>query len=435
MYNRTEISNALVLAGVRVALAALSVLFLFSCSSKDVLEEIEDINTDSTDPMRFSCQMDQGTPQQRATSTLLTTDFLVNTYKAYATSKQQTVMPNYHVEYYTRGNAWSGTLQHFWDYTTIEGQYEKFWDYSNFPYRFHAVAPYTNNQARVKMDDHNLSIHAPYYYQTCLNGTVQTRKADCTLTTEEAEPYIAAQVHRGTDGKDTDLLAIDPAKANVNNTTTTRHREVWMPFHHLNSKIRFAVYSLHPWATENLLYIKDLTIKVTSDNFVTAATGYEASCGGTGTNDDPYTSWRDLSANSGFKGLTRKPALSLPTLFTFEGGRNVAGNDLRLAQTQKTAFFLQCTEGIMQLPQTNVTMTVSFKVYDQNDQVYLTFTDVPIEIEIDGTYHPYHTWQSGYIYTYYLILGGIGDKLELSFTCTLTPWEYVNGSLSTDLEH
>ena len=60
---------------------------------------------------------------------------------------------------------------------------------------------------------------------------------------------------------------------------------------------------------------------------------------------------------------------------------------------------------------------------------------VPIEIEIDGTYHPYHTWQSGYIYTYYLILGGIGDKLELSFTCTLTPWEYVNGSLSTDLEH
>ena len=204
-----------------MALAALSVLFFFSCSSKDVLEEIEDINTDSTDPMRFSCQMDQGTPQQRATSTLLTTDFLVNTYKAYATSKQQTVMPNYHVEYYTRGNAWSGTLQHFWDYTTIEGQYEKFWDYSNFPYRFHAVAPYTNNQARVKMDDHNLSIHAPYYYQTCLNGTVQTRKADCTLTTEEAEPYIAAQVHRGTDGKDTDLLAIDPAKANFNNTTTT----------------------------------------------------------------------------------------------------------------------------------------------------------------------------------------------------------------------
>lgn len=419
-----------------MALAACGVLLILSaCAGNTVIQEVEDINTDSTDPMKFSCQLQQGAQGQRANAaTLLTSDFIVDTYKAYATPKQQCVMQRFHVRYSSSGNAWNGDVQHFWEYNQVDGQELKYWDYSHFPYRFHAVAPYTNDAARVSFDDRQLQIQAPYYAQTCTNGLITTHRADGSITTENPEPYIVAQVHRGTDGRDTDLLAIDPQHTNLNNATTTRHREVWMPFHHLNSKIRFAVYALSPWVTANLLYIKNLRIKVTTDDFVTAATGYSAACSGTGSNADPFRGWRDWSSHSGFTGLSKAPAASLPLLFRFDGGRDVPGNDLRDCQTQRTAFFLQCPDGIMQLPQTGVRLTISFDVYDENDQLYKAFSDVPIEYELDGTHHPLHTWQSGYIYTYYFILGSVDDKLGITFTCTLTPWEDITGSLSTDLE-
>ena len=444
MYARTynNITFAQVLAGTLRVLAALCVLFILcSCSSDTTLKKTDE-STDSTDPLTFTCQLTQDAQTRAATT--LTSDFIVSTYKAYATSEQQTVMDRYYVEYKTTGSAWEGTNRPYWDYTSVPGQYEKFWDYSHFPYRFHAIAPNTSSSRaassprsssfldHVTLSATTLTISAPYHFQTCLNGMV-------TPSAPEAEPYVVAQLHRDADGKDHDLLAFGEDSPTLNNSTTTRHREVWLPFHHLNAKIRFAVYSLAPWASANSLYISDLTIKVTSTSFTTAATGYEATCEGLGTEASPFTSWRvhpPYTGTAGFLGLTKTDALS--HLLHFEGGKDIPGNDLRDCQTQKTAFFLQCQDGIMQLPQENVSMTVSMKIYNKADgNLYQSFTDVPIEYELDGTRHTRHTWQSGYLYTYYLVLGKEGtspDKLSIDFTCTLTPWEDITGSLSTDLE-
>ena len=429
MYARTynKPIGTQVLAGALRALAAPCVLLsLIACSSSTTLSEIEE-NTDSTDPLGFTCQLTQDEPRSRAT--LLTSDFIVSTYKAFATEKQFTVMDRYHVEYKTTGTAWDGTIRPYWDYTGVQGQSEKYWDYSHFPYRFHAVAPYPA-PGEVSFDHKDLRINAAYRHQTCINGLVQP-------TASEAEPYVAAQLHRATDGRDHDILAIDASNSHLNNSTTTRHREVWMPFHHLNSKIRFAVYSLSPWASANSLYIDDLTVKVVSDRFVTSATGYKATCGGTGTAESPFTGWRTdppYDAATGFQGLSTGTAGL--QLFRFDGGKDVPGNDLRDCQTKRTAFFLQCADGIRQLPQTNVRLSVSFRVCKPDGTVYQTFTDVPLEYELDGTYHPLHSWQSGYLYTYYFVLGSGGspDKLEIEFTCALVPWDDIAGSLSTDLE-
>ena len=141
MYARTynNITFAQVLAGTLRVLAALCVLFILcSCSSDTTLKKTDE-STDSTDPLTFTCQLTQDAQTRAATT--LTSDFIVSTYKAYATSEQQTVMDRYYVEYKTTGSAWEGTNRPYWDYTSVPGQYEKFWDYSHFPYRFHAIAP------------------------------------------------------------------------------------------------------------------------------------------------------------------------------------------------------------------------------------------------------------------------------------------------------
>lgn len=405
-------------------LVALGLLCCSACMKKIQIEDYEEIDINGTDPLSFTCKAQQEAATRSASSPL-TTDFMVDTYKAYGSDRQFTVMENYHVEYKTTGSAWDGTVRPYWDYSKVEGQYVKYWDMSSFPYRFNAVAPYPYG-GNVKMEAHKLTINAAFYHQTCNNGLVTTRDGLCNATSEKAEPYIVAQVQRDNDGKDKDFLALSPENSNLNNNSTTRNREVWMPFHHLNSKIRFAVYSLHPWVTENLIYITDLSIKVSSDNFITAADKYSAE-------DDDRDGWRNMvDGNSGFEGLTSSD--THPTLLRFDGGKDVPGNDLRTAQTKSSAFFLQCKEGMIQLPQENVKMTVSFKLRREDGSLYKEFTDVPIRYELDGSEHVVHNWQSGYIYSYYLVLGGIDDKLEISFTCSLEAWEEVYGSLSTDLE-
>ena len=427
MFHRTTITLTPVLAGAHKALAALGVLFFISCTSNTTIHEIEEL-PQSTDPLSFTCRLDEsGVEQTTRASSLLTSDFRASVYKAFATAKQQTVMNGYHVEYKTTGTAWDGNVRPYWDYTTVAGQHQKYWDYQNFPYRFHAVAPYTAATSEVAFDDTDLTINAPYYYQTCHNGTVQTRDAMGTITTAKAEPYIISQLQRRTDGTDQDLLA--RRSTTINNQTTTKHREVWMPFHHLNSKIRFAVYSLHPWLSANYTYITDLSVKVSSSNFSTTATGYHASCNATG-------NWRvspPYDGTNGFTGVTKTSGPG-PEIFRFDGGPGVAGNDLRTAQTQATAYFLQCKDGFMQIPQKDVEMTVSCTLRRGDGSVYKTYTDIPVSLLLDGSYQPHHDWLPGYIYTYYLVISGVDDKLELQFTCTLTDWDDIPGSLSTDLE-
>ena len=326
-------------------------------------------------------------------------------------------MDRYTVEYKTSGTAWDGNVRPYWDYTQVSGQIQRYWDFSNFPYRFHAVAPCPDNKSAVTLTDKEVRLDKGYYCQTVTNGVVSP-------SNDTAEPYMLAQVHRAADGVDTDILAQDDQHRHINTSSTSLNREVWMPFHHLNSKVRFAVYSLSPWVTANYLYVKDLTVKVSSDDFVTSASGFEATC-------TESSSWRPDVFPFCFTGLTK--ATSPPTLLSYSGmsnGTPLQDNDLRENQTQKTANFLQCKDGIMQIPQDGVKMTVSLKLLKADQTDYKTLADIPIKLDDTDVF----SWKPGYIYTYYLVIGGIPDKLEIEFTCTLTPWEDITGSLSTDLE-
>lgn len=394
---------------------------LTACSSSSEIEEVKNI-TDSTDPLTFTCISAEAeqTDATRAANTPLNTGFLVSTYKAFALGHQQEVMDKYRVEYKTSGNAWDGTVRPYWDYTTVAGQYERYWDYSNYPYRFNAIAPCPNSSASVVLNDKQLTINTPYKMQNCVNGNVSPAN-------NVAEPYLVAQVQRNADGKDYDCMATTGTKE-INTASSTLNRSVAMPFHHLNSKIRFGIYSLSPWATANALCIKDLTINVTSQKFATTAVGYNAI-----STSNSFTWYR----GSGFSGFTGVSYDTTPgtCLLQFDGGPEVEGNDMSLHQGRSSAYWLQCQNGLMQIPQTSVQLSVSMKLCYTDGSVYKTYTDVPIKLEKEGEPPVFSfNWQSGYIHTYYLVIGEINNNLEISFTTTLAPWEDVSGSLSTDLE-
>lgn len=402
------------------ALSACVVLMCASCASDTIVKEIEETDQNGTDPMKFTCQVTDDVPQSGSTraSSPLTSGFMVSTYKSYAESTQQTVMDRYTVEYKTSGTAWDGNVRPYWDYTQVSGQIQRYWDFSNFPYRFHAVAPCPDNKSAVTLTDKEVKLDKGYSYQTVTDGAVSPKN-------DVAEPYLLAQVNRSQDGTDTDLLAQDEEHRQINTGSSSLNREVRMPFHHLNSKVRFAVYCLSPWVTANYLYVQDLTVTVSSADFVTSASGFETTC-------TESSNWRPSSSPYGFTGLTKDG--THPVLLSYTGvdsnGDPLQDNDLRENQTQKTANFLRYKDGIMQIPQDGVKMTVSLKLL-KADQTYKTLADIPIKLD-DNT--DVFNWEPGYIYTYYLVIGGIPDKLEIEFTCTLTPWEDISGSLSTDLE-
>lgn len=389
-----------------------------SCSSNEVIEKIEEIKT-SNDPLTFTCNI-QDNPSASATrAQSLDTDFMVSAYKSYNTAKEQVVMDKYIVKHSTSGSDWDGNTSHNWDYVGVDGQIERYWDYDNFPYRFNAIAPCPSDKSSHVLTDKNLTINATYKMQTCTDGVVSPSLAD-------AEPYLVSQVQRGTDGKDMDVFS----ETEINSGSTTLNRYVALPFHHLNSKIRFGVYSLNHWATEHKLYIKDLVITATSDNkFVTEAAKYTSA----GT-----SSWKIETGTSGFAGLTTATdANTSTTLFSFSGFKDgvlLEDNDLRKHQGQSSAYFMQCKDGIIQIPQVGVEMKVSLDLMQEDGSLLKKYTNIPVVLRLeDNTIQENYNWVSGNIYTYYLILD-FDKNLEIQFTATLTPWEDISGSLSTDLE-
>ena len=388
-----------------------------SCGSDKTIEEIQEITKDGTDPLRFG-KISETTSSATRASSDLTSDFMVSTYKAYNKSSQQVVMDKYIVKYSVDG--WNNTSK--WDYTGVEGQIERYWDYENFPYRFHAIAPCPTSKEGFTLNDKSILIPTPFKYQTVVDGNVSP--ADT-----EAEPYMVAQVERGTDGIDKDIFD-GGTQIGDENSSTTLNRRVALPFHHLNSKVRFGVYSLKPWATANKTYIQDLVIKVSSNNFVTAAGKYQIS--------DKSSSWKVVDGNSGFLDLS-KATTTGTVLFRFNGldstNQPLEDNDLRKHQGQSSAYMMDCKTGIMQIPQENVQMTASLILKKEDGTDLKTYSDVPIVLVLpDETKQNKFNWVSGNIYTYYLILDFDNEKLEIQFTATLAPWEDISGSLSTDLE-
>lgn len=421
------------LVNVFMTLAGFAVPMCMSCTSSTTLEDIPEIEPTSVDALTFTCQMQENEKEHvTRASQSLTTGFAVSTFKAHGFPTQQTVMNRYKVDYKETRDDWNGIVVSNWNYVNVNNpvtstlQSEKYWDYASFPYRFHAVAPYPSDPQKVSLGDKTLTINAPYYMQSVTDGAISPVDA-------VAEPYLVAQVQRDEEGHDYDMF-VGGSDNEINKNGSTLNRSVELPFHHINSKVRFAVYCTSPWATANPLYIEGLKVDAySSAGFVTEAEGYTAT-------ESENTSWYIGTGTSGFTGLTKDPAAPAThtTLLTFTGGKDVPDDDLSKHQSRSSAYWLQCPGGIKQIPQKGVQLYVSFNLYKvDDDSKYKTFTNIPVKLELaNDPEHPQveFNWISGCIHTYYLIISGIEDKLEITFTATLTPWVDVTGSLSTDLE-
>ncbi len=316
-------------------------------------------------------------------------------------------------------------------YKFYQTQYEKYWDYSAYPYRFHAVspAPVSNGhlQSGFVLNDKRLYIPTPYQFQTCTDGE----------TTAGAEPCMIAQVERrNTTFKDFDLLAKNNAGTGpkeINDASASPNRYVALPFHHINSKIRFAIYC--PEIGEGDTHeVKDVTIKVRSNNFITSAI-YEANL--------------SSSTSSILDGSFTNPTkVNGTNLIEITSTAEQKGHDLYNANDKAHAYWFECEEGLMQIPQTGVQMSISFKVFGrmENESVgvylgdYTEFTDVPIILQETG--EDTFNWEKGNMYTYYIVLGKFRTvepiypiaSPELYFTCTVEPWDFISGSFNVGLE-
>lgn len=364
--------------------------------------------------MRFTSYSANLQSNTRATS--LTQGFLVSCYKAYADAKQQTVMDKYEVQYQT--NDWYGTSA--WNYigepsTFYQTQIERYWDYNSFPYRFHAITPCPAHAdiSGFTLNGQQLSIpnSVTFSCQTAVSGNL-------SKPTAEVEPYLVAQVSRDDQGKDLDLVVKD-ANGNpkeINNTTGfSLNRSVALPFHHLTSKVRFGIYADGVSTDfDETTRISNVSIKVVSSGFATDANGYEASGLNTGSM---------MSGTLGPK-ITTDAGLTLITTTT----DNTDASLLKNCNTVNKAYMCQAPDGILQIPQQNVKMTVTVTIGD------VTYNDEPVAlVQSDGTIVDSFTWDPNTIYTYYIKLHRF-EPHPIEFTCSVEPWDDISGSLSTDLE-
>ncbi|UKK62619.1 fimbrillin family protein [Prevotella communis] len=404
---------------------------LTACTSDSTIQE-EDVD-DGSVPMQFS-QAVMSAPVRRAASTTnyLTQGFLVSCWKGFGSSKQALVMDKYEVKYKT--DPWANLSK--WDYvgSTAEGyrktQIERYWDASAFPYRFYAISPcpVAADIDNFTLTDTKLEIPTTttYVYQTCNNGVL----------TAGAEPYMPAQVEcpNGSNEQDVDLLnkKVISKDRTQNGATTTYDRYVALPFHHLTSKVRFAIYNNYGKETPANFYIYNIKVKVVSDNFITEGHGYTADLAGSDMLHGSFTTTT--------KATSEAERLLLQTDDTKQG-------DLNKAIDREHAYYCECTDGMLQIPQTGIRMTISFDVYGLDyksdftsadghivyDKATKTIHYTDIAIKDDKNNIDSFDWESNNIYTYVLKVSEF-YPLTIDFSAELTPWTYVYGNIETNLE-
>ena len=405
---------------------------LSACSSDTTIQDVEEHHDDV--PMQFS-QAEINSPATRAeTVNSLTTGFLVSCWKAFASTNQQVVMNKYEVKYNI--DLWTNNSR--WDYVGTKStddyyqdQYQRYWDASAFPYRFYAISPCpaATDIDNFTLTDTKLEIPtaATYVCQTCNNGVLTTG----------AEPYMPAQVEcpDGSNNNDVDLLnsnAIINKDHTQNGATTTYERYVALPFHHLTSKVRFAIYNNYAKETPSDFYIYNVKVKVVSDNFVTEGKGYKA--------DLEKKDMLHGSFTQNTKAASDAERLLLQTDATKKG-------DLNKTIDREHAYYCECADGMLQIPQTGVKMTISFDVYGLDyksdftsadghivyDKATKTIHYTDIAIKDDKNNIDSFDWESNNIYTYVLKVSEF-YPLTIDFSAELTPWTYVYGNIETNLE-
>ena len=377
---------------------------LSACSSDTTIQDVEEHHDDV--PMQFS-QAAINSPATRAddTSHNLEQGFLVSCWKAFGKDKQQVVMDKYEVKY--KQDLWNNSSR--WDYVTsssrtfYKDQYLRYWDFSNMPYRFHAISPCPadNEIDNFTLSDDNLTMptSAIYKSETMVDGAI----------VGGAEPYYVAQVSCTKESNDFDYdLLNNNAQINKSNDghTSGLSRYVALPFHHITSKVRFAIYS------SNGASFKLSNIKIKAQRalgFITEANGYTAN----------LTTGNMLSGY--FPNTTAEQTECV--LLTDGSGTD----DISQFNASSAPYWFHCKDGLLQIPQQDVKLLISF---DINGTPY---SDIPIAVKSGENTIDSFTWESNKIYTYYINISDL-KPLTIEFSAELAPWTEVTGSISTDLE-
>ena len=371
-----------------------------------------------------------GTVESRATESL-TTDFLVSAYKSYKTSAQQTVMNQYQAKYSV--NAWNNSSH--WETAggTSDGfyqqQYIKYWDLSAFPYDFLAIAPAPIKDGKI-MDgysatDKKVELKQSIQAQTVTDGAV--------IPSAPTSEYLLAQTQRQTNADDattTDNIDMLTDKT-IGSTGDSPTKTVTLPFHHLSSKVRFGIYTTMPTVETQSVKITNVSFKVlsgNSDGFVTSAQNYAVDLTQSGVNN---------AFDGTFGGKTYETGTR--QLLSFSGPSDDKFTDAYLEKhewnstTDLNAYYFECKDGLIQVPQDNVQLYVSFTLQPTTGAAY-TVTDYPLRIaKSDGTMANQHTWRPNCLYTYYIKITQL-FSYDISFTATVSDWEDIEGKISTNLE-
>ena len=347
---------------------------LSACSSDSTVHEVEQPLEQI--PMQFS-QAAVTAPVTRAEGTPLLQGFLVSCFKG---SSKQTVMDKYEVKYKT--DQWENSSQ--WGYVGKKGstdddfyqdQVQRYWDQSAFPYQFYAISPCPTHDAikNFTISKDKLIIPEPFKYQTCNN-----EKAD-----DVKEPYYVAEA------------------------TYSEAKRVALPFHHIMSKVRFGIYSSNQQLASSNFNLSNVKVKVVSDDFVTAAAGYEANT---------------ADIFNGTFTVQTKASTDAVLLQTDANKKNMSE-----AINKENAYFAGSKEGLLQIPQQNVKLMISFYF---NDTPY---SDIPIAVKSGETTIDSFNWESNKIYTYYINISDL-SPLTIEFSAELSPWINVEGAIDTNLE-
>ena len=453
---------------------ALALAVLTGCSSDGTIVDIPDYV--EQDPLTFSVGT-SSTSVSRAASHELEQGFMVSTYKLYGSEQQQKVMDRYEALYSTdeankyHGSKWNtvGEIGAYDDPKSLyKTQYERYWDLSAFPYRFHAITP-CPKQATVnalitgfELSDKELIIPGTYTDgsdQKFITYQSQSVTDGVVSPSYVEDPYMIAQVERDTTGTDWDLLQpqfdangnVTATKTQITSASNTLSRQVPLRFHHINSKVRFGIYTTVTNFPAEALNIKN--VKITAKNattqwqqFITKAAHYSASINGVTDKDNffdkgSYVNQNGeevaLLINNRTKTADLKSATSREKAYFFDIPSTKVGvengvdifDDIEvqyveggITKTRKTP------GGLLQIPQKGVKLYVEF---DINNEHYA----FQLEIEKqDGTKQKQFDWRASCRYTYYIVVKHL-VPFEIAFTATIEPWVTVTSSnIDTDLE-
>ena len=434
---------------LKILSSVLALSWLASCSSDGTITDIPDYV--EQDPLTFSVAS-SSTSVSRAASHELEQGFMVSTYKLYGSVQQQKVMGRYEALYSTdEANKYHGSK---WNTVGKQGaendpsslyqtQYERYWDLSAFPYRFHAITP-CPKQATVnalitgfELSDKELKIPAitatKYESQTADDGVV----TPATVT----DPYMIAQVERDANGVDWDLLqpqfeadgTLKATRTKISETTANFTRAVPLRFHHINSKVRFAIYTTVQNFPAEALTISNVKISAKNPStlqgkFITYAWGFNSQIEGNRFTETPLLFGDNFFDKGAYLSMDLEPEQILIN-------NESKTYDIKLANERSKAYFFHLPNtgadamadgtpgGLLQIPQKGVELYVEF---DINNEHY------SFQLEVNGK--KTFDWRASCRYTYYIVVKHL-VPFEIAFTATIEPWVTVTSSnIDTDLE-